>query len=392
MRRLTVLVLLCACKKQPVGSEFFGHEVKPPPQLAAVKLGTTLDQLKAQIPGIVEDPGHGYILPAVAPNIKLYALVLDNEVESIYVDILGRDGEAMLRKAWGPPDPEKDYHDTDDLVWRSKATGWRAKLHCWIDSTHGVPDQCEVTYHPHKPLAEFFAKAIAPPAPYSKLRIRMPEAEVSAALGGVPKPMASIDYDNVTAEVAVTGGKLFQLQFQMPAVAADLAAKAWGPAIHVDDHVSTWIDTATGWSASATKQNDTTFIEFWNIIPIASLLDQAEQLIGKSRSEVASMLEMGKDHGNLDLPVADLASDSIGHHTSVRFVVHGDKVDVAYVMLEYRPDSKAAMRAVFDARWGPSRIDPSDHNITIYQDRIDVLDEVDHSFGISISATKAKKK
>jgi hypothetical protein len=363
-------VALLGCHGHPehVDASYFGPKVVPPGPLAKLRPGMTLAEVTAIAPGAHEMPLRGYLVDD-SRGAKQYVVIASGIVTETYVALEGDDAKSVLTAAWGAPTPDPD--DGDDPVWRSTETGWRARLTCG----HGtkrmpVPAACTVTFHPYRPAAELFTKAIQPGGVLGAIK---PDATVADALAATHLPFSdhrdfqrTSDFDGGTETVSFGEGRLHAITYFLPASTRDAIDKAWGPPAITSDDYEAWLDPATGWRAVVDRKGRVyvTFSSYW---PDAKLLSTLEAIAASPDLAAAR-----RDHAELawDADGKGVTLPDGGHngvfgspnHVSVRQGAHLS----ASIVLHPRAADRDGMLAEFATRWGTPKTTKERDEVTYH--------------------------
>jgi len=365
---VAAIAMLGGCHKRSA-SEYFGTRVEPPGILAKVRLGMTVDELKAVVPGAAEDDGHGYLLDKPAKNIKLYAVAVDNVVVEAYADYAGSDARDVLTAAWGPPDAEPDRAEHEQLAWRNVTTGWRARLFCGrgTDETP-LPPFCTIAFHPHKPLEAMFGKAIAPPGELAKLAIGMPLDAVRAA---TKRSLAvanatDVDYDGAVEHLDFVDNKLYEVSYALPPQALPIIAKAWGPGTKTGDKTA-WYDAQSGWCAQLVTNDRGPWLQFTGYMPFDKEIDLLDAMAAAKSYDDAKKLhpELAWDDDG-DKHTLMLPYNEVMHPDAFvagRMLVGVfDSNELHFVVSMLDPAKADDIIAAFTKRWGQPKTTSENSN------------------------------
>lgn len=384
MRRLLVLFLaVSACHGKRADKDYFGKQVSPPGILAQIRPGMTLAQVKAIAPDAKTEAGKGLWLASPASNVKLYAIFDGGLVEHTYVDYQAEDGIAMLTQAWGPPDKEPDRGDEHDVAWRSTATGWRAAANCG-KSADGTP-RCSIAFHPHLPLEQLFTTPLAPAGELAKVKPRMTLAQLKATTHlplfndePTQTTMRYLDYDGAIEHLGIVDGRLYSIDYVVPASARPAIEKAWGPPAQPGAH-ALWFDAKSGWSAMVDQDLSDAkrlrvdlqgYQPFLEQVALLETLAAAPTAADAKRSHPElEWDEQSKndDQPNVFLPDNELVDPAYRTMRVLPVGLFGNSVAVTAVMGSLDPAREAAIVDALTQKWGAPKKTPQSDGVYEYR-------------------------
>lgn len=394
---LASLLLLVACGGDDgVSAAYFGKTVEPPRDLAKLRPGMTLDEVRAAVPDLTQGKGiheDDYFVASGAPDVQLEVELDDDRVESLVVKAKTTKLEPMLTEAWGPPAKEVDkYSKEETSVWVNAEKGWRASLSC-------LERMCFLYFEDYQPLtAAFFGKAPVPPGEFAELRVGMPADQAKQRLSrpeAVEKYVdAGPDDVNIIAQTSSQTGTISSIRLSMPASAKALVTEAWGPGIaakdSIDRPITVWLDAASGWRAvwEDGLVDDTGSLAFTNFLPLPALLGETGDglaafptpVLGATRDELAKAYPgvYRADEEIFELPPTAWGS----HWTRVNTIFDdaGKLVAIRFgIPYEGHDPVKGEIQAAFDQRWGaPKTAEDLGRPVLVYRDappKVTVRDE-----------------
>lgn len=227
-------------------SSFFGPHVVPPGELSKLRIGMKLADAKLIAPGPVS------VRSGIATDVdgvKEFVTIDDKTatVREIFLN-LPRGAEDLIVEAWGKGE-EANYFDKQVLVWPDAETGWRATLRPAL----GVSK--DLAFDNYVPAAQLFGedpdKLDALPEPVlgktvDEVKRAYKDQVTVVTLNrelAITLPPTEWDQGNTRIELALAGGKVRELKFDVPWKAhvdahdtlLDLFKKKWGDPKELDD-------------------------------------------------------------------------------------------------------------------------------------------------------------
>lgn len=227
-------------------ADYFGPHVVPPGELSKLRIGMKLADAKLIAPGPVSVRNG---IATDVDGVREFVTIDDKTatVRAIFLNLPPR-AEDLIADAWGKGE-EATYFDKQVLVWPDAETGWRATLRPALGLSH------DLAFDNYVPAAQLFGedpdKLDALPEPVlgktvDEVKRAYKDQVAVVTLNrelAITLPPTEWDQGNTRIELALGGGKVKELKFEVPwkghpdahDTLLDLFKKKWGDPKELDE-------------------------------------------------------------------------------------------------------------------------------------------------------------